>query len=76
MTPAALRFQCSICADPSAEICAWCTKDTCPNHRCERCLCCSDCCRCEVRLEAGEPMAGGNGTEAEELAAPGPIAVS
>ncbi|HEY1341320.1 MAG TPA: hypothetical protein VGF59_27610 [Bryobacteraceae bacterium] len=31
-------------------ICARCTKDTCANHLCEKCLRCSDCCECEVSL--------------------------
>jgi len=43
-------FVCSICNEPSTEICVYCTKDTCRNHRCERCKRCSDCCECEVRL--------------------------
>ena len=47
-------FTCSICGDPSTEICAYCTKDACVNHRCERCKRCSDCCECEVPLSAGE----------------------
>ena len=29
-----------------------CTKDACENHLCEKCLKCSDCCECEVALEA------------------------
>jgi hypothetical protein len=51
MTPTAaepvLTFQCSICGEPSTEICSWCTQDTCPLHLCERCLRCSDCCVCD-----------------------------
>ena len=43
-------FRCSICAEPSAEICVYCTKDACSNHLCGRCLRCSDCCQCEVPL--------------------------
>ncbi|HUA20933.1 MAG TPA: hypothetical protein VMU80_21820 [Bryobacteraceae bacterium] len=47
-------FTCSICGEASTEICAYCTKDACANHRCERCRRCSDCCECEVPLSAGE----------------------
>jgi transcription elongation factor Elf1 len=50
-------FTCSICGEASAEICAYCTKDACANHRCERCKRCSDCCECEVPLSAGETEA-------------------
>jgi hypothetical protein len=57
-SPLALRFTCSICGDPSGEICHACTKDSCPNHLCTRCLCCSDCCRCEVSL-ANDPHVSG-----------------
>jgi len=42
-----LTFVCSICSDPSHEICVYCTKDVCHLHRCQRCLRCSDCCECE-----------------------------
>jgi len=48
-------FTCSICGEPSTDICAYCTKDTCTNHRCTRCKRCSDCCECEVPLSAAEP---------------------
>ena len=44
-------FLCSICNEPSTEICAYCTKDACANHRCEKCQCCSDCCHCELRRD-------------------------
>jgi len=44
-----VTFACSICGEPSAEICVYCTKDACPNHRCEKCQRCSDCCQCELR---------------------------
>jgi hypothetical protein len=51
-------FSCSICGDVSTEICVYCTKDTCPNHLCSKCLRCSDCCECDVPLEAtGHPVA-------------------
>jgi hypothetical protein len=45
-------FTCSICGEASHEICAYCTKDACSNHRCARCKRCSDCCECEVPLSA------------------------
>jgi hypothetical protein len=48
----AMPFQCSICDEPSTRICVRCTKDACDNHLCERCLKCSDCCECEVALDA------------------------
>jgi hypothetical protein len=44
-------FSCSICMEPSTEICIYCTKDTCANHLCVKCMRCSDCCECEVPLE-------------------------
>jgi len=48
-------FTCSICGESSSNICAYCTKDACSNHRCERCKRCSDCCECEFPLSAEEP---------------------
>lgn len=45
-------FTCSICGEPSSAICAWCTKDACPNHLCEHCGRCSDCCECHLLLES------------------------
>jgi hypothetical protein len=48
-------FACSICGEPSTQICVFCTKDTCPNHLCLRCSRCSDCCECEVPLEEAAP---------------------
>jgi hypothetical protein len=45
---------CSICGEPSHDICVYCTKDACANHRCERCKRCSDCCECDVPLSAAE----------------------
>lgn len=48
-------FVCSICGETSHDICVYCTKDTCANHRCMRCKRCSDCCECEVPLTASEP---------------------
>jgi hypothetical protein len=50
-------FTCSICGEPSTQICAYCTKDACANHRCVRCKRCSDCCECEVPLSAEEVRA-------------------
>lgn len=41
-------FICSICGDPSREICVYCTNDACANHLCERCHRCSDCCACDM----------------------------
>ena len=49
-----MPFTCSICGEESTRICARCTKDACDNHICEKCLRCSDCCECEVRL--AEPL--------------------
>jgi hypothetical protein len=56
-----MPFTCSICGEESTRICASCTKDACGNHLCEKCLRCSDCCDCEVRIsesahEAARPM--------------------
>jgi hypothetical protein len=48
-------FTCSICGETSTNICSYCTKDACANHRCERCKRCSDCCECEYPLSAEEP---------------------
>jgi hypothetical protein len=67
-------FTCSICGEASADICAYCTKDACSNHRCARCKRCSDCCECEVPLSAEEARAA----EVEapviaEPAAPAPV---
>jgi hypothetical protein len=55
MVPAAV-FTCSICGEVSSNICAYCTKDACSNHRCERCKRCSDCCECEYPLSAEEAV--------------------
>ncbi len=49
-------FTCSICGDPSTDICTYCTKDACANHRCSKCLRCSDCCDCDVPLDAKPPI--------------------
>jgi hypothetical protein len=64
-------FCCSICGERSSEICAFCTKDACVNHRCQRCKRCSDCCECEVPLSAEEAH-----TEHEEIRAAEPPATS
>jgi hypothetical protein len=45
-----LTYACSICVEPSHDICVYCTKDVCRLHRCQRCLRCSDCCECESPL--------------------------
>jgi hypothetical protein len=64
-------FTCSICGEVSANICAYCTKDACSNHRCERCKRCSDCCECDVPLSAEERVAPEDESPAvESLAAP------
>ena len=49
-----MPFSCSICEEESTRICVSCTKDTCGNHLCEKCHCCSDCCSCEVSLDYGD----------------------
>ena len=57
MTAEVAIFTCSICGEPAGEICVYCTKDACINHRCDRCKRCSDCCECEIPLSAAEaPM--------------------
>ncbi len=58
-------FTCSICGEVSSNICSYCTKDACSNHRCERCKRCSDCCECEYPLSAEEA--------APEAVAPSPL---
>lgn len=53
MSPEARQqFTCSICEEPSARICVWCTKDACDNHICAKCSRCSDCCECDQRRES------------------------
>jgi hypothetical protein len=62
-----LTFACSICAEPSHDICVYCTKDVCRLHRCQRCLRCSDCCECESPLCLDEePVAVAAEPEAPE----------
>lgn len=46
-----MPFTCSICEQESTRICAFCTKDTCDNHLCDRCGRCSDCCECDLPLD-------------------------
>ena len=64
-----MPFTCSICEEESTRICAQCTKDTCSNHLCEKCGCCSDCCECDVPLD--EPLAAAPAVHSE---APAPVA--
>lgn len=52
MTADVMTFTCTICGEPSTDICVYCTKDCCANHRCEKCLRCSDCCECD----SGKPQ--------------------
>jgi len=47
-------YTCSICGEPSTEICHYCTKDACANHLCQKCHYCSDCCHCEIPLDEHE----------------------
>jgi hypothetical protein len=64
-------FTCSICGEPSSDICVYCTKDACGNHRCDRCKRCSDCCECDVPLSAEEAHAT---VEAAHVEEPAPVA--
>jgi hypothetical protein len=59
-------FTCSICGEPASEICVYCTKDACGNHRCERCKRCSDCCECDVPLSVSEASAAAAAARREE----------
>jgi hypothetical protein len=56
MTAGTATLICSICSEPSTDICVYCTKDACANHRCDRCKRCSDCCECDVPLSAKEVL--------------------
>jgi uncharacterized membrane protein len=56
MTAGIATLLCSICGEPSHDICVYCTKDACTNHRCDRCKRCSDCCECDVPLSAKEEV--------------------
>jgi hypothetical protein len=75
MTAETAIFTCSICGEPSHEICVSCTKDVCANHRCERCKRCSDCCECEVPLSAEEAHAERSQAEQPPAAPPMQAAV-
>jgi hypothetical protein len=55
MTAGTAILNCSICSEPSTDICVYCTKDACLNHRCDRCKRCSDCCECDMPLSAELP---------------------
>jgi hypothetical protein len=55
MTAGTAILTCSICSEPSTDICVYCTKDACLNHRCDRCKRCSDCCECDMPLSAELP---------------------
>jgi len=65
-------FSCSICEQESTRICAFCTKDACGMHICERCGCCSDCCQCEVPLD--EPLHAHTEAPPEHTVAIPPVA--
>ena len=67
-----MPFVCSICGEAATQICARCTKDTCGNHLCEKCLQCSDCCECELVLD--EPARPANHIVPVAAPAPEPIA--
>lgn len=54
----AMPFVCTICEEQSTRICVRCTKDTCSNHLCEKCGACSDCCDCELHLDAAKDAHG------------------
>jgi transcription elongation factor Elf1 len=73
VTVNAAVFTCSICGEASVNICSYCTKDACSNHRCERCKRCSDCCECEYPLSAEEPAAVEAATDAVIEPAPEPV---
>ncbi len=60
-----MPFTCSICEQESTKICAFCTKDTCDNHLCDRCGRCSDCCECDLPLD--EPTAHPHAVPPAEL---------
>jgi hypothetical protein len=68
-----MPFTCSICGEESTRICVHCTKDACDNHLCEKCLRCSDCCECEVRLsEPARMMVHAPRPDADVLPLPDP----
>lgn len=51
-------FACTICGEPSTEICVYCTKDSCENHLCVKCGRCSDCCECDLYAYRGRQGSG------------------
>ncbi len=51
-----MPFACSICEEPSTQICVRCTKDACANHLCVKCHRCSDCCECEEPVAESAPV--------------------
>jgi hypothetical protein len=63
-------FTCSICDDASHKICVYCTKDACNNHLCHRCLCCSECCRCDMPTNEAEAQPEETVMESEAVAEP------
>ena len=67
-----MPFACNICEELSATICANCTKDTCGNHLCPKCKCCSDCCNCELRLDETVEEMRATGPHDPEPHEPGP----
>lgn len=71
-----MPFQCSICGEESTRICARCTKDACDNHLCEKCLKCSDCCECEVKLSNHAPETVRAVLHPEVVAPPEPMVES
>jgi len=63
-------FSCSICEQESTRICAFCTKDSCDNHLCVRCGCCSDCCECDLPLDEATHLHMDPSTEPEPVIEP------
>ena len=63
-------FNCSICGDASHKICVYCTKDACNNHLCHRCLCCSECCHCDMPTNEAEAQVDEVMMEPEEVSEP------
>lgn len=58
-----LTFNCTICGEASTSICVFCTKDTCPNHLCQKCSRCSDCCECDLFAYRNRSTVKPNGAE-------------
>jgi len=65
-------FACSICSEPSHKICIFCTKDACNNHLCQRCLCCSECCHCDMPTNEAEEVPPEEANKAPEQPLPEP----